>query len=201
MPSTPTPRNFMRAARPASPISALDGGRLRFLGGSTNHWGGWCRPLDEIDFESRDWAAPFRLALCARGEIEPYFARAQALVEAGPWLYDKADDAASDSGPMLQLGDRAASIRAGFSSPRRRAACCPPISATAIRDDLKRAARITPLLHANVTGIRLSARCPPSRSSRCRHAVRQPLHGEAPLSRCWRRARWRMHGCCWRPMT
>ena len=35
--------------------TALDGGRLRFLGGSTNHWGGWCRPLDAIDFEARDW--------------------------------------------------------------------------------------------------------------------------------------------------
>ena len=35
--------------------TALDAGRLRFLGGSTNHWGGWCRPMDEIDFEARDW--------------------------------------------------------------------------------------------------------------------------------------------------
>ncbi|HKX65249.1 MAG TPA: FAD-dependent oxidoreductase, partial [Rhizomicrobium sp.] len=32
---------------------ALDAGRLRLLGGSTNHWGGWCRPLDAIDFERR----------------------------------------------------------------------------------------------------------------------------------------------------
>ena len=37
------------------PYVALDGGRLRYLGGSTNHWGGWCRPLDAIDFESREW--------------------------------------------------------------------------------------------------------------------------------------------------
>src|SRR6266702_8167288 len=28
--------------------------RLRFFGGTTNHWGGWCLPLDEIDFEARD---------------------------------------------------------------------------------------------------------------------------------------------------
>src|SRR6266581_3315812 len=28
--------------------------RLRFFGGTTNHWGGWCLPLDEIDFEGRD---------------------------------------------------------------------------------------------------------------------------------------------------
>ena len=30
----------------------LDASRLRYLGGSTNHWGGWCRPLDPMDFEA-----------------------------------------------------------------------------------------------------------------------------------------------------
>jgi len=27
--------------------------RLRYFGGTTNHWGGWCRPLAPIDFEGR----------------------------------------------------------------------------------------------------------------------------------------------------
>ena len=27
----------------------LDVTRLRYFGGSSNHWGGWCRPLDEHD--------------------------------------------------------------------------------------------------------------------------------------------------------
>lgn len=33
----------------------LDETRLRYLGGSTNHWSGWCRPLDPLDFEIRPW--------------------------------------------------------------------------------------------------------------------------------------------------
>ncbi|MGI8739997.1 MAG: hypothetical protein ACR2KU_10315 [Gammaproteobacteria bacterium] len=33
----------------------LDAARSRFLGGSSNCWGGWCRPLDPIDFEARSW--------------------------------------------------------------------------------------------------------------------------------------------------
>ena len=37
------------------PYYALDFCQLRYLGGSTNAWGGWCRPLDPIDFESRPW--------------------------------------------------------------------------------------------------------------------------------------------------
>src|SRR5690606_4365066 len=32
-----------------------DSSRLRYFGGSTNHWGGWCRPFEPIDFEQRDW--------------------------------------------------------------------------------------------------------------------------------------------------
>ena len=69
------------------PYLKLEGSRLRYLGGSTNHWGGWCRPLDPIDFETRDWLPhsgwPF-----PRKEIEPYFKRAQSLVEAGAFVYE-----------------------------------------------------------------------------------------------------------------
>lgn len=32
----------------------LDAARLRHLGGTSGHWGGWCFPLDEADFEQRD---------------------------------------------------------------------------------------------------------------------------------------------------
>ncbi|QOC23748.1 GMC family oxidoreductase [Wenzhouxiangella sp. AB-CW3] len=33
----------------------LPASRQRFFGGTSNHWGGWCRPLDDIDFATRDW--------------------------------------------------------------------------------------------------------------------------------------------------
>src|ERR1700753_60477 len=82
--------------------TALDQGRLRFLGGSSNHWGGWWRPLGAIDFETRDWVAHSRLSF-PRKTIEPYFARAQALCEAGAWTYDKVVD--PQQGPLLPLGD------------------------------------------------------------------------------------------------
>lgn len=42
-----------------SPLSDryLTGSRLRFLGGTTNHWLGYCLRLDPIDFEARSWVA------------------------------------------------------------------------------------------------------------------------------------------------
>src|SRR5436305_6609795 len=66
----------------------LDATRLRYFGGCSNHWGGWSRPLDEIDFEKRDWL-PWSGWPFPRSELEPYFPRAQKLIEAGPFLYDK----------------------------------------------------------------------------------------------------------------
>ncbi|MCY3792988.1 MAG: GMC family oxidoreductase, partial [Gammaproteobacteria bacterium] len=35
----------------------LEDSRLRFFGGTTNIWGGRCIPLDDIDFQVRDWVA------------------------------------------------------------------------------------------------------------------------------------------------
>jgi choline dehydrogenase-like flavoprotein len=61
--------------------------RLGALGGSTNVWAGWCRPLEELDFEQRDWCSaggwPFGL-----NELEPYYARAHELCGLGPYKYD-----------------------------------------------------------------------------------------------------------------
>ncbi len=33
----------------------LHSSRSRGLGGTANRWGGWCRPLDAVDLEQRDW--------------------------------------------------------------------------------------------------------------------------------------------------
>ena len=132
----------------------LESGRLRYLGGSTNHWGGWCRPLDAIDFESRE-SVPHSGWPFARKEIEPYFARAQELVEAGPWVYDAADGMVSDSGPVIKLGEGGV-YTSWFQFSKTRNGILPTHFGERYQNELKRAAHITPLLGANVTGIRLS---------------------------------------------
>src|SRR5688572_21476396 len=38
-----------------TPYWPLEGNRIRCLGGTTQHWSGWCRPLDELDLSVRDW--------------------------------------------------------------------------------------------------------------------------------------------------
>lgn len=66
-----------------------DGCRARFLGGSSNCWGGWSRPLDPWDFEQRDWVPysgwPFGLA-----HLEPFYHRAHEVLRLGPLNFDPA---------------------------------------------------------------------------------------------------------------
>ena len=33
----------------------LNGSRLRYFGGTSNHWAGWCTPMDAHDFDSKSY--------------------------------------------------------------------------------------------------------------------------------------------------
>ncbi|HEY7113493.1 MAG TPA: GMC family oxidoreductase [Thermoanaerobaculia bacterium] len=69
------------------PYYPLDRARLRYFGGSTNHWGGWSRPLDPLDFESRPWI-PHSGWPIARRDLDPYYERANEACGLGPCRYD-----------------------------------------------------------------------------------------------------------------
>lgn len=134
----------------------LEGSRLRYLGGSTNHWGGWCRPLDDIDFEKREWLAhsgwPF-----GRSELEPYFLRAQALVEAGPFIYDQPEKWAQafGKGPLkLAVGGVYTSW---FQFSKTRNSILPTHFGERYADDLKNVRRLGVYTHANVTALKLAS--------------------------------------------
>ncbi len=78
--------------------------RFRTFGGSTTRWGGQCRPLDALDFEPRDgiphsgW--PFDLAY-----LEPYYRRAQAVCQLGPYEYQPSAWGAFDGGALPLDGE------------------------------------------------------------------------------------------------
>ncbi|HEY0266295.1 MAG TPA: hypothetical protein VGC16_06050, partial [Rhizomicrobium sp.] len=133
----------------------LEAGRLRFLGGSSNHWGGYCRPLDEIDFETRDWV-PHSGWPIGRKELMPYYRRAQALVEAGPWVYDDGGAAVTAAkGAPLPLG-QGGLYTSWFQFSKTRDNVLPTYFGHRYEAELKAAKTVTPYLHVNVTGIRLA---------------------------------------------
>ena len=66
----------------------LDTTRLRWLGGTTNHWAGFCRPLDSVDFVERDHLLASGWPL-ARTDLVPYWERAAEYCR----ITDAEDDA------------------------------------------------------------------------------------------------------------
>jgi hypothetical protein len=73
-------QNIYRGNVIGDPYFDLDVTRLRYLGGSTNHWGGWCRPFEKIDFhrnylgEQYEWPIKFE-------EIDQYKNEACSILE------------------------------------------------------------------------------------------------------------------------
>jgi choline dehydrogenase-like flavoprotein len=59
---------------------ALDDCRVRRFGGAANRWGGWCRALDPIDFETRQWVPDSGWPV-SWAEIDRYTARTRALLQ------------------------------------------------------------------------------------------------------------------------
>src|SRR5207344_1619671 len=63
---------------PENPLP-LEAARLRYFGGTTGHWAGFCRPLEPVDFERRDYMSvsgwPF-----GRETLDPYYERAAPII-------------------------------------------------------------------------------------------------------------------------
>lgn len=133
----------------------LDATRMRYFGGSTNHWGGWSRPLDEIDFQKRDWM-PYSGWPFPRSELAPYYPRAQELIEAGPFLYDNLVDGKLP-GEILPLGEGGLYTSFfQFSQWHGNPDHLPTAFGKRYADDLRKIPNLQVMLNANVTALRLT---------------------------------------------
>jgi choline dehydrogenase-like flavoprotein len=126
------------------PYTPLAAARLRFFGGTTNHWSGWCQPLDEIDFESRDWVPhsgwPFN-----KSHLVPFYARAQSILQIGPFAYG-AEAWETENAPHLPFaGGRVITKMVQFSPPTR--------FGQVYRDQIAHAENIRTYLNANALEI------------------------------------------------
>ena len=65
----------------------LDLSRLRMFGGSSNHWGGYSRPLDAIDFTPRNGLAYTGWPI-TKDDLDPYQAPASEILEIQPSFTD-----------------------------------------------------------------------------------------------------------------
>lgn len=125
-----------------------DGCRARFLGGSSNCWGGWCRPLDRWDFEQRDWIPhsgwPFGL-----DEMATYYDRAHEVLKLGPVNFDPEFwEKAIGRDDVRRLPLASGRVRDTISQ------FSPPVRfGRHYRNELRQARHVRVFLHANVTEI------------------------------------------------
>jgi len=68
---------------------SLEAVRLHYFGGTTGHWAGYCSTYDDIDFEKRDWVPRSGWPI-TKEDLEPYYPKAQQILELGPYEYDLA---------------------------------------------------------------------------------------------------------------
>lgn len=124
----------------------LDSSRLRYFGGSTNHWGGWCRPFDAIDFEQRDWVAHSGWPI-TRAELNPFYERALEVCQIPSFAFDDVNawsDGARNT-PLDLPGNDVLTRFFIYSPPTR--------FGQVYRNAIANAPNIRTLLHSNVLEI------------------------------------------------
>lgn len=112
--------------------------RQRFYGGTSNHWAGWSRALDAVDFEAKPWNLlsgwPISIA-----DLDPYRAETDAILDLPPVAPD---------GTPVQAEDRFRSFQMRFSTPTR--------FGPKYRDEIAAAPGILLGLNANLVDLRLT---------------------------------------------
>lgn len=119
--------------------------RQKYFGGATNHWSGWCRPLDAIDFEKRSWVPesgwPFGKEI-----LESYYRKAEKMVNIDP--FPEVDDDKTLKPPKAE--------HPWFSMPFFQFSVPPVNFRKAFREELEEADNIDLFLYSNLADVRLS---------------------------------------------
>jgi choline dehydrogenase-like flavoprotein len=138
-------QDLARGISTGLPYHALQAMRLRYFGGTTNHWAGWCRPPTGEEFAAREWI-PFSGWPFPRTRLDPYYRRAHEILELGRYSYDPAFWSSDPNERIFPTdGAQLRTAVTQFSPPVR--------FGKKFRDSLRRAQRVTVCLHANATEI------------------------------------------------
>ena len=125
--------------------------RVRYLGGTTHHWGGWCVPLTPGDLQTRDWVPNSGWPISWQ-ELDRFYPRAQQLCELDRLDYDPAAWLEPNY-PLLPVNEALVEHYLYKWSPadQRR----PPTHFGKVyRDALSAAGNVNVVLHANVVDFR-----------------------------------------------
>ncbi|CAN5148941.1 hypothetical protein BH20ACT13_BH20ACT13_10760 [soil metagenome] len=139
-------QELCRGSSVGLPYFPLETARLRYFGGSTNHWGGLCAPFHAEDFERREWI-PFSGWPIERSDLDPYYPRAREAVHLSSDEWSVRSWDRRDSQFPLDLGSRTEPRVAQMVDSHVRS------FGSAYRDEIETASNVTTYLNANVTEI------------------------------------------------
>jgi choline dehydrogenase-like flavoprotein len=118
----------------------LDVARLRYFGGTSNHWGGWCRELDAYDFSPHPFAA-FSGWPIQKSDLDPYQGETDSILDLPP-------PPGFPDLPITQKGDDFRHVLFRFSRP-------PTQFGEKYHDEIAASDRISLFLNANLVDLRL----------------------------------------------
>jgi len=134
--------------------------RSRRFGGTTDHWAGYCRPLEPEDLQDQSWMTETGWPLTYE-ELLPYYRRAQRTCQGGAYDYDAEALARRAGTSVLPLDPtRVRTVAYQFSAPLK--------FGDEYREELSAAPRVAVYLHANVVDVVLQANGAAVRELRCK---------------------------------
>jgi len=121
--------------------------RLRLFGGTTNHWAGWCQPIESGVFEAREGVA--RGWPVDSQSLLPWYQKAQATCGLGAFEYEAGPVARRSDKPILEIdSSRVSQVLYQYSEPRR--------FGPHYRKELENATDLAVYLYANLVDIRMT---------------------------------------------
>lgn len=130
------------------PYFPLDMTHARCFGGTTEWWGGHCRPLSEYDFEAKEWI-PHSGWPITKSEVQPYYKRAEKMCSLPFHTWANSLWEKQFGLRMLPLDEKLFETRVAqlvHPAPQSR-------FGTVYRDEVRKSKNVTTYLNANVTNI------------------------------------------------
>src|SRR3954464_11774460 len=154
------------------PYFPLQAAALHYFGGTTNHWAGFCSTYDDIDFEKRDWV-PHSGWPIRRADLDPFYARAQPILDLGPYKYDAADWKMGHPSRVPLIAD------SRYFSPKMLQFSPPTRFGTKYRNDIVNSPNIHLYTHATVVEVEANDGLSAVQSVRVRGFDRKELRAPA----------------------
>lgn len=111
-------QDLYRGTNAGATYFPLDATRLRYFGGTSNHWAGWCIPMDSHDFKPKSYVEYSGWPI-ARPDLDPFLIEAESILDVPRVSYDPHNLYAWDAGEYIAASGDLRAIEYKWSAPTR----------------------------------------------------------------------------------